>query len=172
MDSGPKLDASRGAFIRQIISFWLALTLGAVAAAQQESTSDSARLSEARKATEAGQWEEAARLAQGPNSQSADFDFIEGLALAKLLRWPESRQAGAHRLAILAGVFGCDPALLARESQRNHAPFALELAQPLGHHATRDGLPIAYPVLISLDCRAAGERALEAADAVRRTMGW
>jgi tetratricopeptide (TPR) repeat protein len=93
MVSRPKLVATRRAVIPEVISVLLSLTFATCASAHQQSASDATRLSEARKAVETGQWEEAARLAQGPASQSADFDFLEGLALAKLLRWPESRQA-------------------------------------------------------------------------------
>jgi hypothetical protein len=35
-----------------------------------------------------------------------------------------------------------------------------------------DGMKIADPVQLYLDCRLAGERALEAADAIREVMGW
>jgi len=45
-------------------------------------------------------------------------------------------------------------------------PFVLELA------TDRDGLRVADPVQIYLDCRVAGERALEAAEAIRKEMGW
>jgi DNA-binding MarR family transcriptional regulator len=37
---------------------------------------------------------------------------------------------------------------------------------------TRDGLTVADPVQLYLDCRRAGERALEAAEAIRSEMGW
>src|SRR4029077_14735044 len=49
----------------------------------------------AQKAFDSGQWEEAARLSQGPESQSADLDFLRGLALARQQRWNESRKAFA-----------------------------------------------------------------------------
>ena len=45
-------------------------------------------------------------------------------------------------------------------------PFVLTLAD------RRDDLQVADPVQLYLDCRAAGERALEAADAIRERMGW
>jgi hypothetical protein len=44
--------------------------------------------------------------------------------------------------------------------------FVLSLA------SDRDGIHVADPVQLYLDCRAAGERALEAADAVRAEMRW
>ena len=52
-----------------------------------------ARLAAARAALGAEHWEEAARLARGPAEQAAEFDYIAGLALAKLERWEEARAA-------------------------------------------------------------------------------
>ncbi len=45
-------------------------------------------------------------------------------------------------------------------------PFVLKLA------SEHDGVKIADPVQLYLDCRLAGERALEAADAIREMMDW
>ena len=45
-------------------------------------------------------------------------------------------------------------------------PFVLKLA------SEHNGMKIADPVQLYLDCRLAGERALEAADAIREVMGW
>jgi DNA-binding MarR family transcriptional regulator len=45
-------------------------------------------------------------------------------------------------------------------------PFVLSLA------TNREGIQVADPVQLYLDCRAAGERALEAADAIRTEMMW
>jgi len=45
-------------------------------------------------------------------------------------------------------------------------PFVLQLA------SEHQGVKIADPVQLYLDCRLAGERALEAADAIREVMGW
>jgi DNA-binding MarR family transcriptional regulator len=45
-------------------------------------------------------------------------------------------------------------------------PFVLSLA------TNREGIQVADPVQLYLDCRAAGERALEAADAIRTEMRW
>ena len=45
-------------------------------------------------------------------------------------------------------------------------PWTLRLARPV------DGLPVADPVQLWLDCASEGERALEAADAVAQEMGW
>jgi hypothetical protein len=45
-------------------------------------------------------------------------------------------------------------------------PFVLSLA------SDRNGIQVADPVQLYLDCRAAGERALEVADGIRGVMGW
>jgi hypothetical protein len=50
--------------------------------------------------------------------------------------------------------------------QLTRDPFVLSLA------SDRNGVQVADPVQLYLDCRAAGERALEAADAIRAEMGW
>jgi tetratricopeptide (TPR) repeat protein len=61
--------------------------------AAQENSSDAERLSAAQKAFDAGKWQEAAKLALGPATQSADFDFVRGLAFAKLQQWNEAQLA-------------------------------------------------------------------------------
>lgn len=45
-------------------------------------------------------------------------------------------------------------------------PFVLSLA------TSREGIRVADPVQLYLDCRAAGERALESAEAIRAEMQW
>lgn len=50
--------------------------------------------------------------------------------------------------------------------QLTRDPFVISLA------SNRNGIQIADPVQLYLDCRSAGERALEAADAIRVEMGW
>jgi tetratricopeptide (TPR) repeat protein len=114
MGSYAQLDAARGARCGELILlFLLFLALRSPAVAQQAS-SDAARLADAQKAFDSGQWEEAAKLSQGPEGQSPDLDFLRGLALAKQQQWNESRNAFAagHRkkpsdsrfLVELAGV--------------------------------------------------------------------
>src|SRR5438477_66301 len=93
MVSGRKLDASCGALTRQVISLLLAAALASSAWARQQPDSDAVRRTEVQKFVDAGQWQQAAKLAHGPSSQSADLDFLEGLALAKLQHWEESRRA-------------------------------------------------------------------------------
>jgi tetratricopeptide (TPR) repeat protein len=93
MASCTKLDAPRRTRCGKLILFLL-LTLPAPAFAQQIPP-DAARLAEAQKAFDSGQWGEAAMLSQGPQSQSPDLDFLRGLALARQHQWNESRQAFA-----------------------------------------------------------------------------
>jgi hypothetical protein len=50
--------------------------------------------------------------------------------------------------------------------QLTRDPFVLSLA------SDRNGIQIADPVQLYLDCRSAGELALEAADAIRAEMRW
>ena len=50
--------------------------------------------------------------------------------------------------------------------QLTRDPFVLSLA------SDRNGIQVADPVQLYLDCRSAGERALEAAEAIRAEMGW
>src|SRR6266481_4963634 len=113
-----QLDASRRARSKRVIA-QLALFLGLlgtthVSVHAQDSPSDATRLPAARAAFDASRWEEAARLAQGPPEQTADLDFLAGLAFAHLERWNDARDAleAGHRkspgdtrfLVELAGV--------------------------------------------------------------------
>jgi tetratricopeptide (TPR) repeat protein len=92
MASCAKLDAPRCARRGKLILLLLLLALGSPASAQQI-PSDTSRLAAAQKAFDSGQWEEATRLSQGPESQSAELDFLRGLALARQQQWNESRRA-------------------------------------------------------------------------------
>jgi tetratricopeptide (TPR) repeat protein len=94
MASCAKLDAPRGARRGKLILLLLLLALGSLAFAQQ-TPSDTSRLAAAQKAFDSEQWEEAARLSQGPKGQSAELDFLRGLALARQQQWNESRLAFA-----------------------------------------------------------------------------
>jgi tetratricopeptide (TPR) repeat protein len=87
-----KLDAPGGARRGKLILLLLLLALGSPASAQQ-TPSDTSRLAAAQEAFDSGQWEEATRLSQGPESQSAELDFLRGLALARQQQWNESRRA-------------------------------------------------------------------------------
>jgi hypothetical protein len=96
MASCAKMDAPRGARSGKLIfMFVLLLTPRPPTLAQPQSSSDAARIAAAQKAFDSGQWEEAAKLSQGPGDQAAQLDFLHGLALAKQEKWNESRQAFA-----------------------------------------------------------------------------
>ncbi len=114
MASCQQLDASGRARIRKLICLSLFFVAAVCSAAAQEIPSDADRLGAVQKAFDAGRWQDAANLAQGPVGQSSDFDFVRGLALARLQQWNEARltfEAGhakaprqARFLVELAGV--------------------------------------------------------------------
>jgi len=91
MASCAKLDAPRRARRGKLILLFLSLAVGSTALAQ--TSSDAARLSAAQRAFDSGQWDEAAKVSQGPQEQSPELDFLRGLALARQQQWNESRQA-------------------------------------------------------------------------------
>jgi tetratricopeptide (TPR) repeat protein len=99
MVSSTKLDAFGCPRAAQLIALTV-LLLASWQTPGQELHSDNARISAAQTAMDAGKWEEAAKLAQGPRSQPAELDFLAGMALARLQRWSESRAAfetGHHK---------------------------------------------------------------------------
>jgi hypothetical protein len=91
----PQLDAAGSPRKDCVILLILAALLLSPAAFSQEEPSDSQRLTTAQSAFDAGHWEEAARIAKGPTDQAANLDFLEGLALARLEKWPEAKSAFA-----------------------------------------------------------------------------
>jgi len=93
MAAEPQLVAA-GSPPKGFVIFFLVLflALGSTAFAQ-DAVSDQARLHLAQSAFDAGHWEEAARLAQGPADQSPEFDLLAGLALARLEKWDEAKLA-------------------------------------------------------------------------------
>ena len=93
MASCQQLDASRRARIGKLIRLSLLFAVAVCSAAAQEIPSDAERLSVAQNAFDAGKWQEAAKLAQGPGGQPPQLDFVRGLALAKLQQWNEARLA-------------------------------------------------------------------------------
>jgi hypothetical protein len=89
----PQLDAAgspRKGFLTSFLVAVLALGLPAFA---QDPASDQARLPAAQNAFDAGHWEEAAKLAQGPADQSPELDFLAGLALARLEKWEVAKRS-------------------------------------------------------------------------------
>src|SRR5260370_3265579 len=98
MAAEPQLDAPGSPRKGRLIFLLIAvLTVGSSAFAQDHSPRQ-ARLVEAQNAFDAGRWDEALRLAQGPAEPSPDLDFVAGLSLARMERWSEAR------LAFEAGV--------------------------------------------------------------------
>ena len=94
MGSCAKVDAPRRARGWKLIPLFILLVLPSAGVAQQLSPDD-ARLATAQKAFDSGDWEEGAKLSQGPEGQPAELDFLRGLALARKQQWNESRQAFA-----------------------------------------------------------------------------
>jgi hypothetical protein len=104
------------------------------ATTSQDFPSDAARLAAVQKAFDAGQYEEAARLASDSGDRSADLDFLAGLSLAKLQRWHDSRatlEAG-HRKAprearFLVELAGVDYKLKDMRAAKRELRAALKL---------------------------------------------
>ena len=93
MAAEPQLDATgspRKGFVTLFLVVVLAIGSPVLA---QDLASDQARLPAAQSAFDAGQWEEAVKLARGPADQSPELDFLAGLALARLEKWDEAKLA-------------------------------------------------------------------------------
>jgi hypothetical protein len=104
------------------------------ATTSQDFPSDAARLAAAQKAFDAGQYEEAARLASDSGDPSADLDFVAGLSLAKLQRWRDSRatlEAGhrkaPHEARFLVELAGVDYKLKNMRAAKRELRAALKL---------------------------------------------
>jgi hypothetical protein len=101
MAAEPQLDAAgspRKGFLILFLAAVLALSMPAFA---QDPASEQVRLPAAKSAFDAGHWEEAAKLAQGPADQSPELDFLAGLSLARLEKWGEAKasfELGARKL--------------------------------------------------------------------------
>jgi len=63
------------------------------AAPGRQAGDDATRLEQVKKSYGEKNWEEAARRAQGPAEQSAELDYYAGMALSRLERWREAKQA-------------------------------------------------------------------------------
>ena len=114
MAAKPQLDAvgssQKGRVIFVLFAVWL---LGSPALAQN-SPADQARLAAAQAAFDSGEWEATVTIARGPADQAPELDFLEGLGLARLEKWPQAKlafEAGLRKtpgdskfLAELAGV--------------------------------------------------------------------
>jgi hypothetical protein len=92
----PQLDVVGGARKGRVISFLVVLfglLSPAVSGFAQDDGPDQARLAAAQKAFDGRDWEEAARLAEGPADQSSDLDLLQGLALSRLEKWGRAKMA-------------------------------------------------------------------------------
>jgi len=93
MAAEPPLDAAGSPRKGRVIRFLAVLVLFYSPVFAGAQISDEGRLAAARKAFDAGQWEEALRLARGPADQSPDLDFLAGLVLAHEEKWSEAKLA-------------------------------------------------------------------------------
>ena len=89
----PQLDGASGPGKGLVNRFVLALFFLALPGFGQDRAAEKARLAAAQSAFEAGHWDEAAQLSQGPAGQSAELDFLRGLALARLKKWEQATLA-------------------------------------------------------------------------------
>jgi tetratricopeptide (TPR) repeat protein len=99
----PQLDVAGGSRKGCVIRFFLPLLASFLLSFPgfgQDQNPEQARLAAARSALDSGNWDEAARLTQGPADQSSELDFLRGLALSRLERWDEAKlafEAGARK---------------------------------------------------------------------------
>src|SRR5437867_13143010 len=98
----PELDVTGGSSKSRVSRFFLpifASFLFCLPGYGQDQNPDQVRLAAAQGAFDAGRWDEAARLAQGPADQSPELDFLRGLSFARLEKWDEAKlafEAGAR----------------------------------------------------------------------------
>ena len=76
-----------------MIRFFLIFFFLSTAGFAQDLGPEASRLAAAQSAFDAGRWDEAARLSQGPADQPAELDFLRGLALSRLEKWDEAKVA-------------------------------------------------------------------------------
>ena len=93
MAAEAQLDAAGSPPKGRVIFLLIAVLMLGSPAFAQDHPSDQARLTAAQNAFDAGHWNEAIGLAKGPADQSPEFDFLEGLALARVEKWPEAKLA-------------------------------------------------------------------------------
>ena len=99
----PQLDVAGGPRKGGVIRFFLSLVaslLVSTAGFSQEHMPEQARLAAAQKAFDAADWEEAARISEGPADQPPELDLLRGLALSRLEKWDQARaafEAGARK---------------------------------------------------------------------------
>ena len=93
MAAKPQLDAAGGPRKGRVTRFLLVLFFFPAGVFGQDHASEQNRLAAAQSAFDAGHWDEAVRLSHGPGDQSSEFDFLQGLALARLEKWDEAKLA-------------------------------------------------------------------------------
>ncbi len=93
MAAEPQLDAAGSPRKGRVIRFLVAVLILGSPVFPQSRFSEQARLTAAKSAFDAGHWEEAATLARGTADQLPELDFLAGLALARMEKWTESKQA-------------------------------------------------------------------------------
>ena len=95
MAGKPELDAAGGPRKSRVSGFVLILfvLLSSHPGFAQIPDSGPTRLAAAQKAFDAGHWEEAATLSNGPANQPPDFDYLRGLALSRMEKWDEAKLA-------------------------------------------------------------------------------
>jgi len=71
----------------------LLLAFSCLSVDAQQNPSDGERLTATKEAYSEKNWEGAARISSGPIGQSADVDYLHGMALMRLERWEEAREA-------------------------------------------------------------------------------
>jgi tetratricopeptide (TPR) repeat protein len=89
----PQLDVAGGPRKGCVICFFLALFFLSNPGFGQDQSPEQARLAAAQSAFDAGRWDEAARLTQGPADQSSEYDFLRGMALSRLEKWDQAKLA-------------------------------------------------------------------------------
>jgi tetratricopeptide (TPR) repeat protein len=141
MAAEPQLDAVGGARKGRVILIILAVILLLTSpACAQDRPSDATRLAAAQKAFDAGHWEEAGNLARGPADQSADLDFLLGLALARQDKWSEAKAAFESGLGKAPG----DPRFLVELAGIAYKQKDFRTAKERLHAALRPNLQDAY----------------------------
>src|SRR6266403_1681423 len=93
MAAEPQLDAAGNPRKGRVIRFLVAVLILGSPVFPQSRSSEQARLTAARRAFDAGHWDEAATLARGTADQSPELDFLSGLALARMEKWSEAKLA-------------------------------------------------------------------------------
>lgn len=115
-----QLDSRCRALAGKVILASVLLVCYALASAGQHEDAERARLESARQALDREDWDDAAKLASGPSTQSVELDLIQGLALARLSRWSDARAAleAGRRKAPGDGRFPAELAGVAYKQKR------------------------------------------------------